>query len=107
MVSYKTRFISKQPNLEPKLVSTLSKITRMASVVPRNSKIATPGDKTREPSETKLSIKIHLKEKSILSNTCWDTGSSVKVTQCLSSYKNKKKLGYILNFVLKRLINIY
>jgi hypothetical protein len=39
-MSYKTRFISKQPKVEPKLVSTLSETKRLVSVVSRNSKTA-------------------------------------------------------------------
>jgi hypothetical protein len=39
-VSYETRFISKEPKLEPKLVSTLSETKKLVSVVSRNSETA-------------------------------------------------------------------
>ena len=42
-VSYETRFIWKQPKLEPKLVSTLSETKRLVSVVSRNSETASFG----------------------------------------------------------------
>jgi hypothetical protein len=39
-VPYKTRFISKEPKLKPKKVSSLSKTNRLITVVSRNGKTA-------------------------------------------------------------------
>ncbi len=42
-MSYKTRFISKEPKQEPKLVLTLSETKRLISVVSQNDKTASFG----------------------------------------------------------------
>ncbi len=55
-VSYQTRFKLKEPELEPKLVLTLSKTKRLFLVVSQNSKTASFGDLV-EPKITTLDAK--------------------------------------------------